>query len=129
MFYEEKVLNGVLHSRTSPEETWVELTSKQLTERLLSTRKFDLTQRNNQLADSSGSISPGESVQAGLTYFSAYWLHPKKDGVFPEVPDGITEAIAFDEDASGDSYIYVRLFREGKWHEPVQFSNSAQNGY
>ena len=38
MYYEEKVINGVLHWRGTPEGQWIAKTAEQLTEMLLEAR-------------------------------------------------------------------------------------------
>ena len=39
MYYEEKVINGILYYRTTPTSPWIQVSPKRLTEMLLETRK------------------------------------------------------------------------------------------
>lgn len=39
MYYEEKIIRGVLHFRTNPNDLWEEVSSERLTEMLVEARK------------------------------------------------------------------------------------------
>ena len=50
MFYEEKVINGVLHCRGTPHGEWTALSAIELTTRIM-IQKAELWQQRNIIAD------------------------------------------------------------------------------
>ena len=57
------------------------------------------------------------------------WLPSIKNDEYPAVPIEIDEALAFDDDISGDhpDERFVRVYRNGEWGNPLLFSGNAND--
>jgi len=47
MYYEEKVIDGVLHCRSRPDGEWRELSAKEITAKLMTERKISASLRQD----------------------------------------------------------------------------------
>lgn len=55
MYYQERVINGVMHYRTGPDDDWQRMTDQQLTDRLLMA-KLNLDNALRELRDVTGRL-------------------------------------------------------------------------
>ncbi len=61
MYYEEKIIRGVLHFRTNPNDLWEEVSSERLTEMLVEARKerMALQEKADTLSDAISNFGRG----------------------------------------------------------------------